>query len=499
MAFNFTRAAFLDKQLEGLEIVLENGLVGTRFWLPRRQEIEIRRSGTWLDYPVRGIIRGRWEISNYEFNINVPVQTFAGPEIVSAPPQQLAQHKWEGRILDALPPDIRAVTDANIAAVQAEARKLVRAQALSRVRSTSISARGISDFARFDRVEGLAVGQGVKRQFGSGFSATLRGRYGIDDNDGKGTATLAWQAPSGFGVRLFGLRDFRQAGDEPERSTVMNSLAAQEFGSDYTDPYFVRGGGIGFDFPQWASIHWSLNASLERHDSLTINARPVTGTFFPTLAVEGQGYYRLTLEGERAPALWFFGTELDADIEVRALLADTAGGRQNIRASIRANLERPFGDQRLVLRTLAAATSHGRGTTSELAFFGGPMTAPGYDYHALWSTAGVSQRVEWHFPIPFVPFSLGRFGRVPSRATLAPFVNAVALEGIPPCGLLDTSDPADRQPNLGCNNRPRAIYPSFGIGFLTPFDLIRLDVARGVNNGRWAFYIDISREFWSIL
>src|SRR5687768_1174406 len=41
MAFNFTRAAYLDKQLDDLSIVLENGLIGGRFWLPRRQEIEI--------------------------------------------------------------------------------------------------------------------------------------------------------------------------------------------------------------------------------------------------------------------------------------------------------------------------------------------------------------------------------------------------------------------------------------------------------------------------
>src|SRR5688572_22772409 len=66
MALSFTRAAFLDKQLEDLFVVLENGLVDVNYWLPRRQEIEIRRSATWLDYPVRGIIRGRWEISGYE-------------------------------------------------------------------------------------------------------------------------------------------------------------------------------------------------------------------------------------------------------------------------------------------------------------------------------------------------------------------------------------------------------------------------------------------------
>ena len=39
MAFSFTRAALIDKQLEDVSIVLENALIDNRFWLPRRQEI----------------------------------------------------------------------------------------------------------------------------------------------------------------------------------------------------------------------------------------------------------------------------------------------------------------------------------------------------------------------------------------------------------------------------------------------------------------------------
>ena len=44
MAFSFTRAALRDKELEDVSVVLENGLIEGRFWLPRRQEIEIRRT-----------------------------------------------------------------------------------------------------------------------------------------------------------------------------------------------------------------------------------------------------------------------------------------------------------------------------------------------------------------------------------------------------------------------------------------------------------------------
>src|SRR3954454_9248955 len=118
MALSFTRAALLDTQLEDVSIVLENRLVEGRFWLPSRQEIEIRRTGTWLDYPVRGIIRGRWEIGDYHFNLSLSPAIFTGPEIVQSPPAQLKTFGWSGKILDSLPPDVRATTDADIERVQ---------------------------------------------------------------------------------------------------------------------------------------------------------------------------------------------------------------------------------------------------------------------------------------------------------------------------------------------------------------------------------------------
>src|SRR3954466_8499158 len=52
MNLSFTRAAFIDPALEELSIVLENRVVGGKFWLPSRQLIEIRRSGSWMDFPV---------------------------------------------------------------------------------------------------------------------------------------------------------------------------------------------------------------------------------------------------------------------------------------------------------------------------------------------------------------------------------------------------------------------------------------------------------------
>src|SRR6478609_9079003 len=242
MAFSFTRAALMDKDLEDVSIVLENALIEGRFWLPRRQEIEIRRTGSWLDYPARGIIRGRWEICCYEVNTGIPVSFFTGPEIVMAPPEERASKPFpfNGRILDSLPPDVRAVTDEDVRKVQEEARALVREQALARSRSLALSARHISDIARFNRVEGLALGTGLLQRVGGGLAVAASGRYGFSDHAAKGRTALEYRTGAGSSLVLSAERDYRDVSDEQETSLARNTIAAQEFGSDYTDTYDAR-------------------------------------------------------------------------------------------------------------------------------------------------------------------------------------------------------------------------------------------------------------------
>ncbi|MFN2565425.1 MAG: hypothetical protein ABR499_10495, partial [Gemmatimonadaceae bacterium] len=356
MAFNFTRAAFLDPNLEDLAIVLENGLVETRFWLPRRQEIEIRRTGMWMEYPVRGIIRGRWEISRYQVNRGLPPSLFRGPEIVQAPLPEQRRYPWRGRVLDSLPPDVRAATDADVQRVQAEARALVRAQALRRARGTTLSARTVSDFVRVNRVEGFAAGAGATRRVGAGLSLTARARYGFEDGRVKGELAAGWQPVATRGVRVFARSDFRDAGDEQEVSALRNSIAAQEFGSDYTDPYLVHAVGIIAELGTALGFSWGVEAALEEHDSLTLHATPARGTYEGTLAVAPLRGARLSLRLERPTTLSFLGTELRVAAELAASVArhapdgaDPATERRTNtigRGTLVAHVERPIGQTR---------------------------------------------------------------------------------------------------------------------------------------------------------
>ena len=139
--------------------MLENRLVGGRFWLPSRQEIEIRRDGTWLDYPARGIIRGRWEIGDYQFNLGA-ARRRCSPDRRSCRPRRRSSSGIRGRAQFSIRcrPMCAPSPTRTSQRVQEEARALVRAQALARAQHVTLSARNVSDIARFDRVEGLAIG-----------------------------------------------------------------------------------------------------------------------------------------------------------------------------------------------------------------------------------------------------------------------------------------------------------------------------------------------------
>ena len=487
MAFSFTRAALIDKDLEDVSVVLENALIEGRFWLPRRQEIEIRRTGSWLDYPARGIIRGRWEICCYEVNKGIPVSVFEGPEIVMAPAAERAANPFPftGHVLDSLPPDVRAVTDADVKKVQDEARALVREAALARSRSFALSARHVSDIARFNRVEGLALGTGLLQRLGAGFAVAASGRYGFSDNEFNGRGALEYSTGTGSRLTLAGERHYRDVSDEQETSLVRNTIAAQEFGSDYTDTYDVRALSLSGSL---ARLGWrpSFELAWEQHDSLSVHARPANGVFEPTIPAQPLHELRLTLAMDRATTLTFGGYELGAHISASAIRrhgSSTTPSGDFLRPMLTLDLQKPFGSSRVLLHTIAAGIfGHDTLPAQHLVYLGGPTSAPGYDFHEFVGRGGLSQRLEYRFLAPFLPIPLGRFGRAPGTITLAPFANAVWIDRSAPFK-------AARQ----------GWYPSIGLGALTVFDVLRFDVARGLRDGRWTFGVDIGRDFWSVL
>ncbi len=511
MAFSFTRTALKDQQLEDVSIVIENSLIEGRYWLPRRQEIEIRRTGSWMDFPARGIIRGRWEIRDYKVNEGQQAQSIAqspGPEIVYAPAQRRARFTWpEGTtVIGGLPDEVRLATDDDVRQVQEEARRLVRAQALQRTQATLPSARSFSDLVRVTRAEGLSVGGGLRRRLGAGVDVGVMAHYGLSDHEPKGTVSLGWERADGLALRLRAFREYREAGDEAETSRVRNSIAAQEFGSDYTQPFDTRGVGAALHLGVHRGMRWRLDGAYEWHDAVAVAATPSLGRYEPTLAAYRGAGPRVALAAERPAGAWWWGSTFRFRAEVAAgrlgprSHGGAAVGGDSIdvggygRAFAAAEWQREVGRSQWVARlTGGAVDARGAAAPQLLVFAGGPVSAPGYDFHAFRSRAVATQHLEWRTPVPFVPLSLGRWGKIPGSARLAPYLHGVYTAR----GRAGTElGPAG---GVGGTAQDAGWYSSVGVGVLSFFDLVRLDVARGLRNGRWTFGVDIGRDFWSIL
>ena len=115
-------------------------------------------------------------------------------------------------------------------------------------------------------------------------------------------------------------------------------------------------------------------------------------------------------------------------------------------------------------------------------YLGGPVTGPGYDYHQFAGREGGSARIEWRTRVPFFGLSLGPYGRAPASATLAPFATVLYIADSPAFARM-----------------PAGWYPSVGVGALVLFDIVRVDVARGLRRGGWTFSLDVTRDLWPIL
>ncbi|WP_461413506.1 hypothetical protein [Gemmatimonas sp.] len=504
LSMTFTRAAILDKRIETLVVTLENGLVREKYWLPRRQEVEVSRGSTWFDIPARGIVRGRWEISGYDVNERIPPETMALPRWSSAPRDSLRAHPFEGRVIDALPPEIQVASSEEVVRARVQAENAVRSAMLARPASASITGRGVSDLVRFTRAEGLAVGLGGAHKSPAGFMVLGRVRYGFADEQVKGQVAFG-RAPA-FGrlptLQLFAEREYRELGFA-ERAGVTNSLASALFSSDYTTQVDTRAAGVLWRPAPTSAFTWRLAA--ERDEPLRVRGSGITRAFAPTLGAWAMKGARLEVQGSGGTVptesmARRYGWSLQASggayeglapREPRFVIGIVPASEFAprpvrplvIRGHAQLHVTQPLGgDRALFLQTMVGAAG-GRDVPPQwLLFAGGPWSAPGYDWQRFGSRAMLSQRIEFRTPVPAPSIPLRRFGKSPPHATLAPFVQALAV----------ASGTAERRTVSG-------VYPSAGVSVLFFYDLLRADVARGLRDGAWRFAIDIDRSFWGIL
>src|SRR5437773_1041113 len=289
MAFNFTPRSYLDAELEDVSIVLDNALWERRYWLPYRQEIEIRRRVTWLDVPVRGIIRARWEIDGYVLNLGLANSWFAGDEITFLPKAERDSFPWKEPLGAALQDIAEPVRQNDLERVRAEVEQIAGRRILTGLKGRRLGVRGVSDLLHANRVEGLAAGAGVVVR-GGGERRELRARasYGFADRRAKGAlSAVDRRGRSALEVSVY--REVRDIGDAAVIAPLFNSFSSQEFGRDYGDYYLADGGRITYRHGVGVRSEWRATAGRESIGSLAVAAAPANGSFRPNPSLGAPG------------------------------------------------------------------------------------------------------------------------------------------------------------------------------------------------------------------
>jgi len=475
--FTFTPVAYLDPNLEDITVALENALYEGRYWLPFQQEIEIRRQQSWLDFPVRSIIRGRWQVGDYTFDVQVPDSILRGPAIGGPLTPSDSGYTWDQPLAAAIGAAATPVNRQDLEATRNEIQRLVGTHALDGLPATRVGSNSISDLVHVNRVEGLALG--VAARFGLG-TVEIRPSvgYGFSSEQVTGGLQLITHR-GGTSLTVFGARQVRDFSDYPVISPLLNSLTAQESGDDHGDWVLLSSAGLRLRRRLSARSAIELEGRAEQSRSMSVVATPAQGTYRPNPPL-GAGTYGIgSLRLERAAA----GVAVRHDL-YGALWVEAGGGPDGYaRGALKGTWVVPLGPG-----SLQTSTILGAGTTSLPAYrgfvLGGRGTLLGEPYRAYGGSRMAWASVEWRIPVPFPALGLGRYASTGKTATLAPFL-AAGWADRPVPGMPWTASPG--------------IRPVAGLASEWFLQLIRVEAGVALRTGEVGVTVDVGRLWWGVL
>ena len=477
--FSFTSAAYLDRQLEDISVVLENALYQNRYWLPHRQEIEIRRRVTWLDFPARGIIRGRWEVADYDLNADLPEGVFLGPAIGGLLRPRKSDPAWTEPLSEAIAGVAEPVNEQDMEALRVEIDRLAGSRPLGGLPATRLAAGSISDLVRVNRVEGLTVG------FGGNIGVkhtTLRLRpsiaYGTGGDRLTGSLAASWTRGA-TQLSLGASRRITDFSDLPVIAPVVNSLLSQEGGRDYGDYVLLHAVELGAAQRLGGRTSVGLSLGVEESRSLGVEASPARGRYRPNPPL-GSGTYRVArLSLERASG----GIAVRRDLQGRLGLEAGEGAGDYVRGTATGRWLMSLGGSEILTRVYVGVGSDGLPAHRSFAI-GGRGTLVGEPFRAYGGRTAALAHLEWRFEVPFPAIRLGSFASTGRRLTLAPFVAAGyagrAIPGLP----WAHSD---------------GVRPVAGLALEWFMRLIRIEAGVGLTDGDVGVTVDINRDWWGLL
>jgi len=477
--FSFTPAAYLDPQLEDISIALENSLYEQRYWLPFRQEIEIRRRTKWLDFPARGIIRGRWEIEGYDFNIPLPDALFTGPAIAGLSNPRPSDSSWSEPLDRAVAGVAAPVNQQDMDALRVEVERIAGARALSGLPSDRLAAGSVSDVVHVNRVQGLALGFGGAIGLGQR-RVELRPSIGYGTSDHRVTGGLDITAGLGATqVTLAAARRIQDLSDLPVISPVLNSLLSQESGKDYGDYVLLTGARLGLRHRLSGRTALLVSGAVQESRSVSTGATPATGSYRANPPL-GSGTWGVgTVELERASG----GIAVSHDLQGRLRLEGGTGPAHYARVTLEGRWQTMLSGRPLVTRVFLGTATDGLPAYRSFVL-GGRGTLLGEPFRVYGGRDLALGQVEWRFEAPVPAIPLGSFASTGRRLTVAPFF-ALGAAGRPLAG----------EP-WGSSDGPR---PVAGVALEWFMRLLRVEAGIGLRTGDFGLTVDVNRDWWGLL
>jgi len=477
--FSFTPPSYLDSELEDISIVLENALYEGRYWLPERQKIEIRRRTTWLDFPARGIIRGQWDIGDYELNPDLPLSDFIGPSIGGLKQPDPAATTWDQPLADAVAGVAAPVNRQDMTALRDQVEQIAGTHALSGLRGTRLAANSVSDLAHVNRVQGLTLGFGLTVQAAERRVA-LRPYAAYGTSDGRLVGKLT--ADVGLGATTLSLGAGRRVEDVSDflvTAPIVNSITSQEVGQDYGDYALVDWVQAGLRQPAGDRTRFELAAGVANSYDMAVAATPARGTYRPNPAL-GAGRYTV---GSLRVVREATGVAVRHDLSGELLLEGGTGPTDYLRAALGLRWRAPLGPGGLLVQAYGGVGSDD--TPAYRSFvMGGRGTLLGYPFRAFGGRSLALAHAEWRLALPAPAVPLGTFASTGRTFILAPFVGAGwsgrAVPGTPWAASV-------------------SVRPTVGLATEWFMGLIRLEGGYGLDHGDFEVTLDITREWWNIL
>ena len=472
MNFTFTPASYVDRNLDYIRISMDNSVWDGRYWLPYRQEVELRRELPVIDFLAGSVIRGRFEIRDYQFNPPLGDHIFSGGPVSSVPQAARENFPFETGLYDQLEQE-GLETSTEIESIRRRAMEVVGRRYVSGLKPSRLYVPFISSIYRYNRAEGSFVGGGVASMFGATWRLQANGGYAFGRDSGELSVTVT-QVPSSPGASLrLGWNELKDAaGRLPGSSAALNTLGGLLADEDYTDPYFSSSVELRHDWAVGGLGTLRLAGVLERHRSgknVVVDAPTGTGIYRPVRPVgEGEGW---ALEASYSRRMGARGFATSATARV-GNFDDRSYGSLWLESSVRRQLS-PSGP------TVRGSVQLGLlSDTAPLQFvylMGGRHTLPGYPYRSFMGYQMLLMRLEGSQPL------------------LAPWLSIRAFAATGKTGI--------RRYSAGWPDRStRGFKSSAGMGIGVGWDLLHLDLGRGLNEGGdWEFVLSAQRRFWEWL